>query len=310
MRIGILILLSLTFNLKSQINADSIIDNIIYGSDQLGWTTYVCGDVIEENESAQIANDSLNVTPNPFQKRTCAFYSFSQNDTVSLTIYNYIGQNILSIKTDVVLISGFYQDSIIMDAYLDGIYFAHLKLGKRKTIVKKIIKTSCTTPLGLVASNSAISCIGACDATATVYVASGGTPPYNYTWTPTSANTNTISNACPGYYTITVVDSNGCEGNSNLIILNPSNPCVGIKEYSFSYQISIYPNPVSKTLFISNKGSEFENSEIEIINCLGHVVLKSPYINEIDVSNLSSGCYVIKISTSDKKHLHSKLIKE
>ena len=91
---------------------------------------------------AQTPIDSLNVTPSTFQKRTCAFYSFSQNDTVSLTIYNNIGQNILNIKTDIILTSGYYQDSILLDSYPDGLYFTHLKLGKRKTIVKKIIKTA------------------------------------------------------------------------------------------------------------------------------------------------------------------------
>lgn len=91
---------------------------------------------------AQVTVDSLNVTPSTFQKRTSANYSFTQNDTVSLNILNSIGQTILNIKTDVILNSGFYQDSIIMDAFPDGMYFVHLKLGKRKTIVKKIIKTA------------------------------------------------------------------------------------------------------------------------------------------------------------------------
>jgi hypothetical protein len=86
--------------------------------------------------------DSLQITPNPFQKRTKAFYSFSQNDTVSLTVYNQIGQVILSILTNSIMVSGNYQDSIIMDAFPDGMYFPVLKLGTRKNINKKIIKSS------------------------------------------------------------------------------------------------------------------------------------------------------------------------
>lgn len=89
---------------------------------------------------AQVAVDSLNVNPNPFQKRTSATYYISQTDTVSLFIYNVVGQNILNIKTKVLMSSGFYQDSIIMDAFADGIYFAVLKVSTGNTVSKKIIK--------------------------------------------------------------------------------------------------------------------------------------------------------------------------
>lgn len=89
---------------------------------------------------AQAPIDSLNVNPNPFQKRTSATYYISQTDTVSLFIYNVIGQNILNIKTKVLMSPGFYQDSIIMDAFSDGIYFAVLKVSIGNTVSKKIIK--------------------------------------------------------------------------------------------------------------------------------------------------------------------------
>jgi hypothetical protein len=258
----------------------------------------------------QTTVDSLNITPSLFQKRTCAFYSFSQNDTVSLTVYNTLAQIMLNPKSNNVMASGYYQDSLIMDAFPNGMYFVVLKLGHRKTINKKIIKTNCTTSLGVFATNTPISCMGACDASATVYVVSGGTPPYNYTWTPTFATTNTISNACSGNYTINAIDFNGCMGSTQLIIFNPSNPCVGIKEYFFNNQISIYPNPVLTTLFISAPQIETENSEIEIINSLGQSVLKLQYQKEIDVSQLSGGCYVFKIVNPNKQQLISKFTKD
>src|SRR5258706_10804885 len=47
----------------------------------LEWHTYVCGEGISEEET-QTISDSLNVSPNPFSKRTSVYYSFSQNDTV------------------------------------------------------------------------------------------------------------------------------------------------------------------------------------------------------------------------------------
>lgn len=257
---------------------------------------------------AQTPVDSLNVAPNPFQKRTCAFYSFSQNDTVSLLIYDNIGQNILSIKTDIILTSGYYQDSIIMDTYPNGIYFTHLKLGKRKTIVEKIIKTTCTSPLSVFASNSAISCSGACDATATV--TASGNAPYSYTWSPTGANTAIINNICAGTYTIDAIDFNGCVGSTALIVLNPSNPCVGVEEYFFRNEVSIYPNPVKETLFIKTEKCLGRNLEIEIVNVIGQIVLRSKPSKEVDVSNLPKGYYTLKIVNANKDEFHSKFIKE
>jgi hypothetical protein len=142
--------------------------------------------------------------------------------------------------------------------------------------------------------------MGACDASATVYVVTGGTPPYNYTWTPTFATTNTISNACPGNYTINAIDFNGCVGNCQLIIFNPSNPCVGIKEYSLSNQISIYPNPTSNTLYISGEQYFEVGTQIEIINTLGETILKIPFRNEIDVSQLSNGVYNLQLISKNQ----------
>lgn len=84
----------------------------------------------------------------------------------------------------------------------------------------------------------------------------------------------------------------------------------GINEVENHVGLVLYPNPVSNTLWITTEQAIFENSEIEITNCLGQIVLKLPYKNEVDVSNLASGCYVLKITASDKKSYHHKFIKE
>lgn len=86
---------------------------------------------------------------------------------------------------------------------------------------------------------------------------------------------------------------------------------VGIAEINEKPKsVFLFPNPASNTLFISSETNEFENSETEITNCLGQIVLKLPYKNEIDVSQLSSGCYVLKITTAEKKQFYSKFLKE
>lgn len=59
---------------------------------------------------------------------------------------------------------------------------------------------------------------GACDGSATA-TASGGTPPYSYEWSD-GQTTATASNLCPGTYTVTVTDANGCE-ETVIITVNP-----------------------------------------------------------------------------------------
>ncbi len=55
-------------------------------------------------------------------------------------------------------------------------------------------------------------CAGACDGGFTGS-ASGGTGPYSYLWSDNSTFA-TISNKCPGTYSVTVTDQNGCTGNA------------------------------------------------------------------------------------------------
>ncbi len=73
--------------------------------------------------------------------------------------------------------------------------------------------------------------------------------------------------------------------------------------------LSIYPNPVENTLFIKTSNTI---DSIQIYNMLGQVVLtKSPLLNnmELDLSNLSSGNYIVKIQSNNQIGTY-KLIKK
>ncbi|MCH2224591.1 MAG: T9SS type A sorting domain-containing protein [Crocinitomicaceae bacterium] len=83
------------------------------------------------------------------------------------------------------------------------------------------------------------------------------------------------------------------------------NPDIGAIEYSnisglegnsYSF-ISIYPNPVNEMLCV--KGLSFLKSDVKITNALGQECSNFKMIGDqlIDVSNLSSGFYIIKIKT-------------
>jgi gliding motility-associated-like protein len=67
-----------------------------------------------------------------------------------------------------------------------------------------------------------VTCNGACDGTA-IADGVGGTAPYNYIWnsTPNQAN-DTASNLCPGIYTVTMTDANGCTNTASVTISEPA----------------------------------------------------------------------------------------
>ena len=72
-------------------------------------------------------------------------------------------------------------------------------------------------------------------------------------------------------------------------------------------EVEIYPNPVQSRLNIQNK-SGFEMKEISILDSNGRVLL-SCASNEIDVSNLSQGFYLIKIIYSNGNIYTKKILK-
>lgn len=91
---------------------------------------------------SQTFTDALSANPNPFYDRTQLNYSFSNNDTVTIYVMNELGQTVLTLFTNSVMPAGNYQDSLLFTtAPAQGIYFVLMKLGHRKNITAKIVKT-------------------------------------------------------------------------------------------------------------------------------------------------------------------------
>ena len=72
-----------------------------------------------------------------------------------------------------------------------------------------------------------VTCFGQCNGIAQV-IASGGTPPFTYSWTPTGGNNATASNLCAGTYTVVAVDAAGCTTFTTVTITQPSPLSVSI----------------------------------------------------------------------------------
>lgn len=105
------------------------------------------------------------------------------------------------------------------------------------------------------------------------------------------------------YYVVVTI--NGCSSNiSNIIQLTD------VDELSEENGILIYPNPLINTLTIEIPES-MKKPHLEIINSIGQVFLSSFIENKslIDLSDLSSGAYIIKL-TSENSVLIKKFIKK
>lgn len=95
-------------------------------------------------------------------------------------------------------------------------------------------------------------------------------------------------------------------GEQSLETIGPWWPLLGLKNFPLvvpendKLDITIFPNPVAETLFITSEGIRIEN--IKIYSIRGNQVIEaSANENSLDVSNLSEGLYFIEISSSEGK---------
>ncbi len=84
----------------------------------------------------------------------------------------------------------------------------------------------------------------------------------------------------------------------------------GIMQINDKGEISLYPNPVKKDLYIKTPS---EKSVINIYSLQGSLIKSLPAYQsneQIDVSTLMSGVYLVKISGPDGKVYTGKFVKE
>ncbi|MCB9446826.1 MAG: gliding motility-associated C-terminal domain-containing protein [Flavobacteriales bacterium] len=77
-----------------------------------------------------------------------------------------------------------------------------------------------TNPVTVVASSTEASCNSACNGSVTA-TPSGGTPPYNYSWS-SGCTTATCTGVCAGTYTVTVTGAVGCNSTQTITVTEPT----------------------------------------------------------------------------------------
>ena len=144
------------------------------------------------------------------------------------------------------------------------------------------------------------------DGTATAF-AYGGTGSYTYLWMPGGQTTSIATGLTTGFYTVTIVDTNGCTYTDSVFVDIISNI---LKDVSNS-NILIYPNPTNGLITV--KGKEINN--IEITNISGQVVYQFTNDNYllnkilINLKEEPKGIYFIKFQNNDYTKVKKIIIK-
>ncbi|UHO38668.1 T9SS type A sorting domain-containing protein [Chryseobacterium capnotolerans] len=108
----------------------------------------------------------------------------------------------------------------------------------------------------------------------------------------------------------TAVTTGQCSGNltpnNSIMTGDVQGPALGIQEVSKD-KIQVFPNPVSD--FIQISGIK-DGQIIQIYNIDGRLVKSEIFNSKIDVSELTSGAYVLKITTREFQFYEFKFIKK
>jgi len=82
-----------------------------------------------------------------------------------------------------------------------------------------------------------------------------------------------------------------------------------LKDRKRVYQVTIFPNPTRGpvTIAITGDGAKVLPQGIAVIDAAGKVALAMPFSNQIDLSSLSAGAYLLQFN-SHEKNIQSKPI--
>jgi len=129
----------------------------------------------------------------------------------------------------------------------------------------------------------------------------GGIGPYTITLMGDTVDTE-ITNLAPGIYTVTVVDSFGCEKILEIEVESTLSANLNTID-----GIKIYPSPVRDQLKIS---SPIEIQGVSVISLTGREVFQAKEsFDSIDISAISSGVYIVIIKLGHSQYVRKRIVK-
>ncbi|HKR03520.1 MAG TPA: T9SS type A sorting domain-containing protein [Bacteroidia bacterium] len=144
-------------------------------------------------------------------------------------------------------------------------------------------------------------CQGCNDGTLSTFV-TGGTPPYNYFFTPIGTDTTQVT---AGTYYLCVTDVNACLACDSTIVTEPN----GIFELTNSGEhLHVYPNPFTSTARITIPSSVSSgNLKVYFYNLLGEEIKTISFTSKksatteliIDRKNVPAGLYLFKVNNKE-----------
>lgn len=135
----------------------------------------------------------------------------------------------------------------------------------------------------------------------------GGTKPLRYSIAPQvgkQTRNGIFEGLCTGNYTATVTDTNGCQVSEKFVIEADGEAPENIFDF-----VEIYPNPTQDKLTI--KSNYLFEIETEILSTTGQKVAHNTWYEkeiELDLNNLPSGVYLLRLSTSIDEKIHKLVI--
>ncbi len=105
-------------------------------------------------------------------------------------------------------------------------------------------------------------------------------------------NVQTITPTQSGLYSVVVTDANGCQDTSSVLQFT----ITGVKNFSQSVQLNIYPNPFTEDFVIESNISESLTYTLHDVS--GKALAKQTFIKKtmVDMSAYATGSYIISIT--------------
>lgn len=150
-------------------------------------------------------------------------------------------------------------------------------------------------------NNAPASCSACCNGSITT-VTGGGTGPYSYTWTPVGGSTGTLTNACPGVYTLCVADSKGC------MVCNT---------YTVGFSTGLVENEITPVKVMYSKDEILITDAmpihtITIYDLTGRLVYKSENNNQKEIrlnkTQFNKGIYVMSVEGNRRLSKHKIIV--